>query len=397
MVCASCSNGCAVMMRDPFARFAYFARIAQSDTLQKGARILAPWIPWFSLAWGLVTASLITRNISDPGRFVAAGVFFVFLSLVLQLVAAHAWSQNHEPGRKRVFGFFSSLILQSAAQYFLMFALPFLYFGQYWFAFAMSALFAAVTLWDPWWAWAFKHPVLPVVLRQWVCGLLLSSIMVAFVPSFVAFTSFVVLLACLYLSHFWSVWSAGDPRVQISVQGGTGLKVHLVSLFWKICRTAAVLILPVAAGLQFMTRLSSPFPLLGVWLQQPAFTFGRPTYLDRDTFGPTLHVLENSAIQSGPAGSVLATEICCVTPIIASSSFGSRIEHHWFINGREFETIVLPIARGNGEGAAFRTYSCKRKFARLEPLDTISCDARVLGGITLGTITIQVSPSVDAQ
>jgi hypothetical protein len=373
------------------------SRMAQSAALQKWTKLLAPWIPWFSLAWGLVTASLITRNISDPARFVAAGAFFVFLSLVLQLVAAHAWSQSHEPGRKRVFGFFSSLILQSAAQYFLMFALPFLYLGQYWIAFAMSAFFAAITLWDPWWAWALKHPVLPVVLRQWVCGLLISSIMVAFVPSLVAFTSFVVLLAGLYLSHFWSVWSWGSRRAQSGLRGGSGLRVQVVSLLWDICRLVAVLILPVAAGLQSTTRMSSPFPLLGVWLQQPSFTFGKPTYLDRDTFGPTIHVLENSAFQSDSTSSVLASEICCVTPIIASSSFGARIEHHWSINGREFETIVLPLARGNGEGAAFRTYSCKRQFARLAPMDSISCDARVLGGISIGSIAIQVSSSVDAE
>jgi hypothetical protein len=373
------------------------SRIAQSAALQKWAKFLAPWIPWLSLAWGLVTASLITRNISDPARFVAAGAFFVFLSLVLQIVAAHAWAQNHEPGRKRVFGFFSSLILQSAAQYFLMFALPFLYLGQYWFAFVISAFFAAITLWDPWWAWALKHPVLPVVLRQWVCGLLVSSIMVAFVPSLVAFTSFVVLLTGLYLSHFWSVWSWGGRRAQSGLHGGSGLRLQFVSLIWNTCRTVAVLILPVAAGLQSMTRLSSPFPLLGVWLQQPSFTFGKPTYLDRDTFGPTIHVLENSAFQSDSTSSVLATEICCVTPIIAGSSFGARIEHHWSINGREFETIVLPLARGNGEGAAFRTYSCKRQFARLTPMDSIGCDARVLGGISICSISIQVSSSVDTQ
>lgn len=375
-------------------------RLGESATLQRWLRRLAPFFPWVSLGWGLVTASLITRNIANPGRFVAAGAFFVLLSLGLQIVSSHSWKEARFGAGKKVFGFVSSLILQSAAQYFLMFALPFLYLGRYWFALGLSAVFAAVTLWDPWWAWAFKHPVMPIVLRQWVSGLLVSSIIVAFMPSLVAFTSLAVLFTAVYLSHFWSVWRPAENEQSAAALGadsapsGNGLPARFVSLFWGFGRTLAVLLLPAAAGLQLLTRTSTPFPLLGVWLQQPAFTFGKPSFLDRDTFGPTIHSLDSMAIQSDAVSSALLTEICCVTPIIASPNFGSRIEHHWLLNGLEFETIVLPLARGNGEGAAFRTYSCKRQFARLKVKDVIGCDARVLGGTSIGSITISVAPGI---
>jgi hypothetical protein len=313
-------------------------------------------LPWVSLCWGVATAVMTSRDVSEPGRLFAAGIGFVAL----------AWAANRilvrfqERGRK-VWDFVSGVALQSAAQYILLFVLPFLYLTQRWTALLVSAAFAAVTLWDPWWVRFYKHPTFLSLLKQWLCGLSLAPIIVVFFPWALPWLFLVVAAVMLFVV---------DWR-----QGG---------------RWIAMAILPFLCVAQHVLVLSWPMAPIAIWLKEPGFSLGRPVFVDRESFQGRVDRLEIAQSDTAQKDHVLLQELCCATPIIAGRGFEAPIRHSWLLNGQVMDDIDLKTAKGNGEQASFRTHSCKKQFPKLKDGDVIACKARAGGSVLLGGVSIRV-------
>jgi hypothetical protein len=187
---------------------------------------------------------------------------------------------------------------------------------------------------------------------------------------------------------------------------GLSNRLKVVALFAG--RFVLAVSLPLCALSQHFSGRQLPFPLVGVWLENQGFTAGRPVFESRQTYGERLSALKtgsatekatqaDSGARKGTSPTqTLDREVCCVTPIIAGRGFEASLSHHWFVDGVEVDAIDLKTAVGNGEQAAFRTFSCKRQFPGLNPGSTVGCQVRLSGRIILGVTNIRVDSSSPA-
>lgn len=383
-----------------------------ADQARQALRRLLPWLPWFNLAWGIGSAFFITRSLSDPTPVLWAGLTLIALTFLMTRVASSGPAVggaplpvnsaeesgpaaspeegpvDHEPVRSietsasvrkqklvKAAHWGASMAVQNAAQYTLAFTLPLLVIGGNTLAALVSLPFTAVSLWDPWWERIHRHPLFLLAIRTWTMAVLVSVLCSAVIPNGLALFFPLQIVSILAASGFWA-----DRNLYKNARQRVG-SAAITILFLVLC------------ALQWSLVTHGPFPAIGVWVRSGGFTKGKPVFIERERIDqplPSLSVTTPSAAAPHEQAPVEATkvEICCVTPIIGGRGFRAQLSHRWLINGALQDEIALPPAAGNGEQAAFRTYSCKRNFPEIHAGDTVVCQTLAQGRVVLGTISL---------
>jgi hypothetical protein len=280
--------------------------------------ILGKLLPWISLAWGVVSAVLISHNTQGIHKF----LFFSGLFALAGLAGAVINS-----GRSRLFDWLRVVSQQSAAQYILFFALPLLWKANNWRWMLLTAATGLSTLWDPW----FNSLWQKSWYQRWVlvvCMILLAGlVLVTWSPSSLRSGALTLLLCCL-AAHVVVTFNSWRDLNQES--GKTRSQPGFVRLFlldgWKFVALAGALLLT-----------STPVPPLGVWIAE----------------GHVTAQTENKTLE-------------CETRISAPTGFKSEVVHLWEFEGRDnrSEEVSLPEIVGNGiDQKPYRTLSRKKSFA----------------------------------
>lgn len=342
-------------------------------------------LPWMSLAWGLTTAFLITRNLSEPGRFVAAGLFFVLAGWLVRFVVDSRFGKGH-----KIVGLVSAFALQSAAQYVLLFVIPLLFLAKIWVPLAVSCALATVVLWDPWWLRFHRHPAFLIVLRQWIGALVAAAFLVVLVPRALPWLYALISLLCVVFIDRRQLFKTEPSEGPGTTRMDTG---RLGSFFWLcVRRGVTVAVLPILAGWQHVSGAGWPFAPVSVWVHNPGFTLGRPVFVDRDHVSGRLARLPAAGLNatSHTDAMLQAQELCCVTPLVAGQGFEAHVTHDWLLDGRFLERIDLRRVRGNGDDAPYRTFSCKKHFPGLVADSVLRCETRAAGRVLLGAVEIHI-------
>jgi hypothetical protein len=333
---------------------------------------IRPLLPWGNLAWGIGSAFFITRNLSDPTPILAAGLALVLLTFFINLRTEDASRKDRLATVARRG---TSMAVQSSAQYALAFTLPLLVTSGNTLAAVVSFPLTAVSLWDPWWERMHQQPLFLIAIRTWTMSLLVSVLCTVVIPNGLRFFFPLQLLAILFSSGLWTKTShcaRTNPR-------------------WAGALLSAVFV--ATCAVQWAFTLHGPFPALGVWVQSGAFTKGKPRFLSRDQIDSPLSFLTTDAWARQSESNDETTRsggICCVTPIIGARGFRAPLSHRWLVNGQMSDEIALPPAAGNGEEAAYRTYSCKRNFPPLFAGDTLVCQTVAQGRVVLGAVRLKI-------
>ena len=337
-------------------------------------RSLSWTLPWLSLAWGVVSGLLISRDNAHTLRFLifsAALLLFSGLVSLWFLWRERLNAQNLTPqGRLSALlharaGLVEWVVLtgtQIYAQYLFMFSLPLLFFAESWLVLGITFCCVASSLWDPWWVRLVKSEWYRTAIRI-VALLLAASFMFAlFLSPYLRF--YPVFLSVVALATGYP-WHLGLPSQS--------------SRFKNYLPFLSVVVLVVAPFLFFA---HVPMPLLAVWIQDGRFAQGLdPKNLESRVKSP-LARLELKQILSADG------QLCCVSPVVAPQGFEAELSQEWYVDGRKIDTIELPPIRGSAGEHSFRTYSCKRNLIKMDDWSEIKC-VTVLGKtLALGEVRL---------
>lgn len=302
-------------------------------------------LPWLSLGWGVLSATLISHNSFGIHKF----LFFSALFLIAGLLGFVL-----PDGKFKAFDWLRLISQQAAIQYILFFSLPLL-----WKAENKTWLFLLIptgisTLWDP----LFNRLWEKSAYRFWcvnLCLILLTGlILVTWAPQGFQWSLTILILVTILVQIFLTLLDLRHESTKANE--GEKLKKFLLQFVFSAWRPAALVI--------FFSATSSPLPAVGVWLAQ-----GR--------------IIVDSAEQS----------IACETEIAAPLGFKSEIIHLWKFIGTNLpaERVPLPYVSGNGiDKKPFRTLSRKQHFGL--PFDQIvqkqlSCSVLLPGAGSVGSVT----------
>ncbi|NBW80148.1 hypothetical protein EBR21_00185 [bacterium] len=282
--------------------------------------ILGKLLPWISLAWGVVSAILISHNTHGIHKFLFFSGLFALAGIAGLVII---------PGRSRLFDWLRLVSQQSSAQYILFFALPLLWKASNWRWMLLTAATGLSTLWDPWFNTLWQKSW----YRRWilvVCMILLSGlVLVTWSPSSFRSGPLILLLCCL-AGHVIVTFNNWREQNHVPDSNKWRGNKSFLALFltdtWKFVVLAGALLLT-----------STPVPPLGVWIAD-----------GRVTAQPVEQSME------------------CETRISAPAGFKSEVIHLWEFDGRESrsEEVSLPEIVGNGiNQKPYRTLSRKKSFA----------------------------------
>ncbi len=344
-------------------------------------RRLGPWVrllPWLSLAYGLASGILITRDYEHSTTLVR-----YLLTLVLGSILLRWWLglEHREPPRLvRQLGLFRHLrerhalvadfgsgLTQYAVQYIGMFCLPLLFFAEAWWTFLLTVLVVGSTLWDAWWE---------RLSRQFWYLALVRAVSAVLSGSFA--------FAVLFPRHLEAFHPALALAAMLAVVPWHRLADRRLPRRRELAPLALVLALAlVQACLDSWLRV----PLLSVWLKKPG--------LGADVVEHELREPWAGEVTRGRLSQILAggEAVCCVSPVMSPSGVLARVVHEWRADDRVIDRIVLPEVRGGGgpKGTqAFRTFSCKKNLPPVASMAALECRVFLEPGIFLGRVRLKL-------
>ena len=332
-----------------------------------------------SLAWGIASGITLARDYAHSTTLVASfdGIVGLSAAFHVWLLYAQAVSRREQtPGglrgvllkRPQLVANAVALVTQSFVQYIVMFSLPLLFLAHAWITFALAATLVLISLMDPWWE---------VLSRQsWFMALI---------------RSFCALIAA---SFAFAIWFPGQLAWFYPVLGAIALTAALPwSLLVQhrrpqIGEVIAVLGVALVIFGQAWTNVWLRVPLLSVWLRSPALgTDIRDHMLEIGWPGSISRTDLEAALRGG-------RDVCCLTPVVSPSGLVAPVTHEWLIDGQVIDRIVLPPVRGRGDadGKAYRTHSCKRHLPPPEMVHEITCRAVLGDDVVLGRVSVEVTP-----
>lgn len=346
------------------------------------------FLPWISLAWGLLSGMLIGRDYENATRLALFTFGLVIFTLLLNLwflwrSRTAANMDKASPFAKRIYArgklieWFGVTATQIYVQYILMFCLPLLVLAQAWITFSITLGCLASTLWDPWWQKLFKGSWYRACILCWGTLLAVAFLYPLFFPGWLG----IYYRALGFIAFLFLVpWHRFRARARLR-DGRLDRKLSVVDF-------VPVLMLACAAGIHTVVPALPPFPLLSVRLDKPHFT-----YVANEAKAPQMLSRVESAARVAELLSTGQT-LCCVTPVIAPDTIRVPLVHEWMVNGSLLERITLPKIRGSRRSSSYRTFSCKSHFGENVVIESIECAVYLGGDIYLGRAVTYVEPFV---
>lgn len=327
--------------------------------LRRHAQRVQPFLPWLSLATGILSAMTMDRS---PRRawWVACATLLGWGALLAFLVATRLEATQLTPKQAaalRAWRHLSRMSTQSAMQLSLFFALPFYAraYGGLWgqgVFIGVLLVGAAMTLWDP---------LYVAVIGQPVAGAALHAL--------ATFAGLNVVLPILGLSN-------GEGLAAAALGTGLALPV-IVTLSSAPARRVHRLLLAAAVSLTVPVLLMS-----GV---VRAVVPAAPLRLGHAAMGTTMEGM--TLVDPTHAFVTVPSHLVCATTIVAPRGLRDALFHVWSRNGVELDRIALRI-RGNDE-AGFRTWSVKQHLGATAH-GTWRCAVVTESGQSLGQVTAVV-------
>lgn len=289
-------------------------------TRARWRRLVAKALPFSSLAFSIVTATLMNRRPERAPFIVAVALLGFFLVLVTTFILRRTATASDR--RARVQRFVSLVVAQTLIGQALAFPLPFFALASSWpppllhlpFA-TLYAVAVVVTAWDPFFERVAAR--LPLLL-----GL----------QAFAAGTALLAVLPMLGLSNTWTFVGAG---------AAVGLAFPLGALTQGDRRRRSV-----ALGLAGAVA-SAVVVVLGASFVPPA-----PLRLDRGVMAAG--VRDREPIGVARHFSSTTPQLVCHTAIGAPHGLKDALTHVWTRDGVVIQRVELDVS---GTGRAFRTWS----------------------------------------
>jgi hypothetical protein len=334
-------------------------------------------LPWLSMAWGVASGLLISRRFEMASRVLVFAIALLVASLVFGLWSSWRERQDQsaeagqglegEAHRGRLFkhqGRIDWALVtgtQVFSQYLLMFSLTFLYWTGAWLYLGLALLAVCTTLWDPLFFRVVRLYPYRLLLRAAAFALAASFLVGALFPKFISQYA-MVSLAAAFLGAFPGRVLHGRVR---------GLQAYAGALLPLACVGLAALAHSMWGGL-------FRFPVLSVWVKGGEFALqdAQGEWLPKPTG------FASEALSLSDVASTLAEggRLCCVSPVVAPRALQSEVVHEWWQAGQKVDTILLPELKGRDEGAAYRTFSCKKNLPARFGDDDLRVECRVFVG-----------------
>jgi hypothetical protein len=340
------------------------------------ARVLGKAMPWLSLFWGVASGVVIARRFDMASHVLAFAVALFIASFVLglwstwlerarrreeEIANAADGADSLESGARKDSTRLRALALrhqapidwamatgtQIFAQYLLMFALPFLWYARAWGMLVFSTLLVATTLWDPLFLKLVRSYAYRLILRATSFALATSFLVGALVPRHAHFYALAALAAAL---------AGGLPWRLPSRSGPAGIGAFTLP-FVPFVLLVALALLHIFVGGPLR------FPLLAVWVKGGSFALQDSTGGWASGGAPSGGALNGGDPMSRDHVEGLLSQggrLCCVSPLVAPRALHREVVHEWWLDGKKLDAIELPPLQGRDEGAAYRTFSCKK-------------------------------------
>jgi hypothetical protein len=340
--------------------------------------------PIISMAWGVASGITVSRDFEKSRHLIGYLVALVLASALLRIWTDRQAFKTGESEvkatipstraarlaaslRKRpeIVSFPTLQVTQYCAQYIITFSLPLLYFARAWSTLGLVTALAATTLWDRWWTKLVSIPWYLPLVRLSCSVLALAFVVPVFFPQNLRWFYPLLAVSALLSSLPWDTITRRRP--------------YSWKAFWLPLSVACVIVAEAAMGPE------ARFPLLSVWIKSPALGFG---VSQRSLSDPVSSPMSRAQLASNLETGV---GLCCLTPVMGPYGMTSTLVHEWRVNGNLVDVIQLPPIRGGGSTAPeYRTYSCKRYFANLHEIHSISCTAFLEGRHMLTEVEVAV-------
>lgn len=322
------------------------------------------WVPWLSLAGGLIGAFLMDR--SPKSSWLIIGMAVLGWGAIIGFTALARLDPDDYEGRKqqvvKTARFLALVGSQSLVQNGLLFALPFYVQASAWtlpqllFLLTMTAA-AAVTLWDPLYEAAVKWRGVGFALQ-----------------GFASFCALNAVLPALGMSNAVSLVLAGFGAA-------AGVPLQAWILMPVESRRKTVIASGVIAGLGV--------PLLVAFAGAAAIP---PAPLKLQGGGIGLSVEDRELKEPVDEVSGVPDALYCWTAIGAPRGLKDDLFHVWRQGGVVADKMKLVVSGGRESG--FRTWSRKTKFGK-RPYGRWSCSVETAAGQVLGRRSVDIKPSRD--
>jgi hypothetical protein len=328
-----------------FSAYRSVANFTVENTDQRPAHYVRLIAPWASLGYGIFSAITMDRAISRAPMLVAiAAAAWVLLVLLAVGFRPNAQAAAPHGLRWRIARHLSLAGAQWAVQSALFFALPFYGWACAWSAphvlfVATLAAVATATLWDPFTAWMFEHPLRVAILPALSTGAALN-----------------VVLPALGASNRASLWATA-----LSVWIGAAVLTWTATRRsskpeqrWHGLGAGALVPLALVCG---AARFVPPAPLRLVTAS-----------MQRGLVGATIS-------SAGP----MSGRLVCETTILAPQGLHDQVVHVWKQNGVTVNRIRVGIQGSRGYG--YHTWSYQPASASA---GSWSCSIETISGQFLG-------------
>jgi hypothetical protein len=345
-------------------------------------------VPFLSFSWGLASGFLMNRGYDRVQNLTIFTAILLVLGVILvkgvggvnsvHLAKSKPWLQK----LSSLATWLGWTVTQSQYQTVVLFCLPFCYYTKQFLLLGITLVLSVPLFWDPFWDAQVSWGPFRRIIRSWSAALAIAFLWPWVAPRYLEWITIIsyagLLITSLPFSWVFHFIFLKYPAHLNSTNPGLvrgGLSTTLVSLspftLW------AVLI-----GFQKI-----PILPLSIWVKNPMFVTRTQIQAIKN------HSLHPDKIQQLLKDIVTSEEeVCCLTPIVAPTGAKYRVMHQWEIqtDGKPtqvIDQIWLPEVTGGNTQRGYRTYSCKKAFPRVTPLQSIVCKVRLNGTMTVGEIS----------
>ena len=344
-----------------------FFRTKTLRTIVRVRRSFTIVLPWISLACGIASGAMISRQYDNSS--LVLGYSFAFMALSVVVVAGLSWLEILRDTASRAGRFALNYATQSSFQYVTMFTLPFLFLSRSYLTLSLTLVTLTTTLWDDWWAKFHPSIVYRCLLRSLCGGLGLAFGLAVVKPH--------------WIDHFYVITWTAMGLLALPFEG----LFHAVKLrprHWLPAASIAILVVTGLASSRWM-----PFPLLSHWLSHPAFGIEASSAGLGTTWSSPVSLIDlKKTVQEGEG-------ICCFTPVVAPRGTQDEVSHEWFVDQELVDRIALgqlaTSAANEDPAHPFRTYSCKHYFPGLDQAKSLGCRAVIGNRVVVGSLTLKIA------